>query len=186
MEDIYIIDLFWRRDENAVRLVEEKYHSTCYSIAWKILMSREDSEECVNDTWFAAWRYIPPQKPPKLVAFLGKITRGFAIDMLRKKHAAKRIDMHIAGITEDVESLNIAIMHNLDEHMEEKELIEIINRFLGSLSDRDRVIFVQRYWVMESIKNIAARHKMSEGAIKQNLLRNKRKLKKALEKEGRI
>ena len=106
--------------------------------------------------------------------------------MLRKKHAAKRIDMHIAGITEDVESLNIAIMHNLDEYMEEKELIEIINRFLGSLSDRDRDIFVQRYWVMESIKNIAARHKMSEGAIKQNLLRNKRKLKKALEKEGRI
>ena len=178
MEDTYIIDLFWRRDENAIQLVDKKYNSTCYSIAWKILMNREDSEECVNDTWFAAWRYIPPQRPPKLVAFLGKITRGFAIDMLRKKHAAKRMDMHIAGITEDVESLNIAIMHNLDEHMEEKELIEIINRFLGGLSDRDRDIFVQRYWVMESIKNIAARHKMSEGAIKQNLLRNKRKLKK--------
>ena len=186
MEDTYIIELFWSRDESAIQLVDKKYNSTCYSIAWKILMNREDSEECVNDTWFAAWRYIPPQKPPKLVAFLGKITRGFAIDMLRKKHAAKRIDMHIAVITEDVESLNIAIMHNLDEHMEEKELIEIINRFLGSLSDRDRDIFVQRYWVMESIKNIAARHKMSEGAIKQNLLRNKRKLKKALEKEGRI
>ena len=184
MEDTYIIDLFWSRDETAIQLVDKKYNSTCYSIAWKILMNREDSEECVNDTWFAAWRYIPPKRPPRLVAFLGKITRGFAIDMLRKKHAAKRIDMHIAGITEDVESLNIAIMHNLDEHMEEKELIEIINRFLGSLSDRD--IFVQRYWVMESIKNIAARHKMSEGAIKQNLLRNKRKLKKALEKEGRI
>ena len=113
MEDTYIIDLFWRRDENAIQLVDKKYNSTCYSIAWKILMNREDSEECVNDTWFAAWRYIPPKRPPKLVAFLGKITRGFAIDMLRKKHAAKRTDMHIADITEDVESLNIAIMHNL-------------------------------------------------------------------------
>ena len=106
--------------------------------------------------------------------------------MLRKKHAAIRTDMHIADITEDVESLNIAIMHNLDEHMEAEKLIEIINRFLGGLSDRDRDIFVQRYWVMESIKNIATRHKMSEGAIKQNLLRNKRKLKKILEKEGRL
>ena len=84
------------------------------------------------------------------------------------------------------ESLNIAIMHNLDEHMEAEKLIEIINRFLGGLSDRDRDIFVQRYWVMESIKNIATRHKMSEGAIKQSLLRNKRKLKKILEKEGRL
>ena len=108
MEDTYIIDLFWRRDENAIQLVDKKYNSTCYSIAWKILMNREDSEECVNDTWFAAWRYIPPKRPPKLVAFLGKITRGFAIDMLRKKHAAKRMDMHIANITEEVESLNTA------------------------------------------------------------------------------
>ena len=107
MEDNYIIDLFWSRDENAIQLVDKKYRSTCYSIAWKILMNREDSEECVNDTWFAAWRYIPPKRPPKLVAFLGKITRGFAIDMLRKKHAAKRMDMHIVDITEEVESLRV-------------------------------------------------------------------------------
>ena len=183
MEDNYIIDLFWSRDENAIQLVDKKYRSTCYSIAWKILMNREDSEECVNDTWFAAWRYIPPKRPPRLVAFLGKITRGFAIDMLRKKYAVKRMDMHIVEITEEVESLNTATMYNLDEHMEAEKLIEIINDFLKSLSDRDRDIFVQRYWVMESIKNIATRHKMSEGAIKQNLLRNKRKLKKILERK---
>lgn len=186
MEDTYIIDLFWRRDENAIKLVDKKYNAVCYSIAWKILTNREDSEECVNDTWFAAWRYIPPKRPPRLVAFLGKITRGFAIDMLRKKYAAKRMDMHITDITKEVESLNTAIIHDLDEHMEAEELIEIINNFLSNLSDRDRDIFVQRYWVMESIKNIAARHKMSEGAIKQNLLRNKKKLKKILESEGRL
>lgn len=186
MEDTYIIDLFWNRDENAIQLVDKKYNHTCYSIAWKILMNREDSEECVNDTWFAAWRYIPPQRPPKLVAFLGKITRGFAIDTLRKKYAAKRTDMHITDITEEAESLNTTIMHHLDEHIEAEELIKIINRFLSDLSERDRDIFVQRYWVMESVKNISARHKMTEGAIKQNLLRNKRKLKKILEKEGRL
>ena len=106
--------------------------------------------------------------------------------MSPKKHAAKRMDMHIVDITEEVESLNTTVMHSLDEHMEAEKLIEIINRFLGGLSDRDRDIFVQRYWVMESIKNIATRHKMSEGAIKQNMLRNKRKLKKILEKEGRL
>lgn len=125
MEDAYIIDLFWKRDENA-------------------------------------------------------------IDMLRKKYTARRTDMHMANISEEVECLSSAINHNLDEHMEAGELIKIINDFLGDLSARDRDIFVQRYWVMESIKNIAARHKMSEGAIKQNLLRNKKKLKKILEKEGRL
>ena len=94
----------------------------------------------------------PPKRPPRLVAFLGKITRGFAIDMLRKKYAAKRMDMHITDITEEVESLNTAIIHDLDEHMEAEELIEIINNFLSNLSNRDRDIFVQRYWVKQILK----------------------------------
>ena len=140
MDDSQIINLYFARDENAIIETKNKYQNMCYRIAQNILYNREDSEECVNDTWFAAWRYIPPQRPPKLVAFLGKITRGFAIDMLRKKHAAKRMDMHIANITEEVESLNTARTHILDEHMEAEELIEIINRFLGGLSDRDRDI----------------------------------------------
>ena len=140
MDDSQIINLYFARDENAIVETKNKYQNMCYRIAQNILYNREDSEECVNDTWFAAWRYIPPQRPPKLVAFLGKITRGFAIDMLRKKHAAKRMDMHIANITEEVESLNTARTHILDEHMEAEELIEIINRFLGGLSDRDRDI----------------------------------------------
>ena len=72
MEDTYIIDLFWRRDENAIQLVDKKYNSTCYSIAWKILMNREDSEECVNDTWFAAWRLYPHPKAAKTGSFLRK------------------------------------------------------------------------------------------------------------------
>lgn len=186
MEDAYIIDLFWKRNENAIELVDKKYNAVCYSIAWKILTNREDSEECVNDTWFAAWRYIPPQNPPRLSAFLGKITRGFAIDMLRKKYAAKRADMHMADITGEVEDLNTVVIHSLDEHMEAGELVEIINDFLGKLSAGDRDIFVQRYWRMESIKDIAARHGTSEGAVKQKLLRNKKKLKKILEKEGRL
>ena len=140
MEDEKIVQLIWDRNENGIYELSEKYDRYCFCISERIVHDEEDAKECVNDTWFAAWRYIPPQRPPKLVAFLGKITRGFAIDMLRKKHAAKRMDMHIANITEEVESLNTARTHILDEHMEAEELIEIINRFLDGLSDRDRDI----------------------------------------------
>ena len=77
MEDTYIIDLFLRRDENAIKLVDKKYNAVCYSIAWKILTNRKDSEECVNDTWFAAWRYIPPQKDRQdWWLFWGKLQGG--------------------------------------------------------------------------------------------------------------
>lgn len=88
MEDNQIVSLFWDRDERAIAETDLKYHSFCFGVAWNLLTNKQDSEECVNDTWFAAWRSIPPKRPLKLPAFLGKITRGFAIDMLRKKYAA--------------------------------------------------------------------------------------------------
>ena len=54
MEDTKIVDLFWNRDQSAIRQVDQKYGKYCYAIAYGILSSREDSEECVSDTWHKA------------------------------------------------------------------------------------------------------------------------------------
>lgn len=183
MEDTQIIELFWNRDEMALKEVEKKYSHFCFHIAWKLLNNKEDSEECVNDTWFTAWKCIPPTKPAILSAFLGRITRNFAIDSLRKKYAVKRMDLHMADIVQEVEALNQQVAYSLDEHMEEKELIQLINTFLRGLSEKDRDIFIRRYWHMDSISDIASRHKESKSAIKSNLFRTRNKLKKVLEKE---
>lgn len=186
MEDIQIVTLFWNRDESAIKEVDLKYHNLCYGIAWNLLSNNEDSEECVNDTWFATWKYIPPKRPLKLPPFLGKITRGFAVDMLRKKYAAKRTDMHVVDVVNEVSGLNTTVVRSLDEHMEMQELVKIINDFLVDLSAKDRDIFIQRYWLMYPLKEIAIRHKTSAGAIKQNLFRSRNRLQKVLEREGHL
>lgn len=188
MEDTQIIELFWDRDETALNEIGQKYGHFCFNIAWKILANKEDSEECVNDTWFAAWRYIPPKRPTILSSFLGKITRNFAIDNLRKKYAAKRMDLHMTNtmvdITQEVKALNQQITYSLDKHIEEKELVQLINTFLQELKDKDRDIFLRRYWHMDSIAEISKRHGESESSIKSNLFRTRNKLKKELKKEG--
>lgn len=188
MEDMEIVELFWSRDEKALKEVDKKYNYFCFNTAWKILENREDSEECVNDTWFRAWKSIPPVKPSILSAFLGRITRNFAIDNLRKKYAAKRTDLHMENknteIMWEVESLNGWVANSLEKHIEEKELIQLINSFLGKLSEKDRDIFIHRYWHMDSVADIAARHKVSKNSIKSNLFRTRNKLKKLLEREG--
>lgn len=181
MEDNQIVDLYWRRDEDAIQETGRKYTQFCFGIAWNILFNKEDSEECVNDTWFAAWKYIPPQRPVYFSAFLGKITRGFAIDCLRKKSAAKRVTMHIVDITEELENLNHTLVYTLDSHMEEKELVNIINGFLHNLAVRDRDIFIRRYWYADSIRDIAERHNYSISKIKSNLFRTRKKLLRILE-----
>ena len=90
MEDEKIVMLYWERNENAIRESEQKYGKYCYTIAYNILHSHEDSDECVNDTWNGAWNSMPSEKPSRLQSFLARITRNIAIDRFRYDSAQKR------------------------------------------------------------------------------------------------
>lgn len=184
MEDKKIVRLFLDREESAIRELDRKYSRFCFKIAFNILSSREDSEECVNDTWFRTWNYIPPKQPAVLSSFIGRITRGLAIDRLRKKYAAKRVDMHIADLEAETEQLDRLAANTLEDKISETEFYEILNSFLRGLAERDRDIFLRRYWHMDSLKEIAARHGRTEGSIRGSLYRTRKKLYKLLEKEG--
>ena len=95
MKDNEIISLFELRDEYAIQALSDKYHLYCYKIAWNLLANKEDTEECLNDTWFSVWSVIPPKKPSVLSHFCGRITRNLSIDRLRKKYADRRPDVHM-------------------------------------------------------------------------------------------
>lgn len=181
MEDNKIIDLFWQRNEAAITETSAKYTSYCHTVAWNILFNNEDSEECVNDTWYTAWKRMSPKRPAILSSFLGRITSGFAIDKIRMKCAGKRVDSYVISLSDEVEKLNSKLTYTLDEQIEERELIKTINCFLKNLSSEDRDIFVRRYWYMDSIKTIAVRHGYSESKVKSNLYRNRKKLEKTIE-----
>ena len=186
MKDVQIIELFWQRDETALTEVENKYANYCFAIAWKILMNREDSEECVNDTWLTAWSTIPPKRPSILSSFLGRITRNFAIDILRKKYAAKRPDkhtVHMDDILMEAEILNQQTIHFLEHKETEEELVRLLNEFLETLKEKDRDIFLRRYWHMDSMAELTKRHNLSESAVKVNLFRTRKKLEKIMRKE---
>ena len=90
MNDQEIIALYWAKEERAISATAEKYGSYCHAIAYNILYDRFDAEECVNDTYLGAWNSIPPQRPNRLAAFLGKITRNLALNRYKRNHAAKR------------------------------------------------------------------------------------------------
>ena len=90
MEDERIVMLYWERNEDAIRETAVKYGKYCYTVAYNILGSREDSDECVNDTWHGAWRAIPPERPTRLKSILARITRNLAIDRYRYESAQKR------------------------------------------------------------------------------------------------
>lgn len=183
MEDKQIIMLFENRDETAICELSNKYNKFCFKIAWNILGNYEDVEECVNDTWFLVWRYIPPKKPSVLSAFCGKIVKGLAIDRLRKRCAQKRVDNRMTDIISETGYLNKAI-NLLEEEMQEKLAVEEINEFLDTLETAKRDMFIRRYWYLDTIDEIAERHGKSKGSVKNTLYRVRRQLHRHLEERG--
>ena len=121
MEDTVIINLYFDRSEKAIQATEEKYSRYCFSIAWNVLYDKEDSDECVNDTWLATWNSIPPRKPAILSAFLGKITRNLAIDCFRRKKAAKRSTEHILELCKELEEIEDVTAYSLNDEIQRKQ-----------------------------------------------------------------
>ncbi|MBQ9778713.1 MAG: sigma-70 family RNA polymerase sigma factor [Clostridia bacterium] len=180
MEDERIVALYWERNEAAIRESETKYGGYCYTVAYHVLHSHEDADECVNDTWNSAWHAIPPERPTRLRAFLARITRNIAIDRYRRDSAQKRSAEVESAIDEYWECVP-----NGDAPIgDEVALREAINGFLASLDARTRVIFMRRYWYSMSVKDIAQGMRLSQDHVSVILHRTRSKFRDYLTKEG--
>lgn len=175
MEDTKIVQLYWDRDQDAIKYTAQKYENYCTSIARNILGNLEDAEECVNDTYINAWNSIPPHKPGVLSTFLGKIIRNISFNRYKYNHAEKRGGSEIPAILDELSEC-VSGKEDVEEEIEYKELIRTINDFLASLSQEKRNIFICRYWYSDSIASIAKVYGMKEGTISMILNRLRLKL----------
>ncbi len=182
MEDIQIVELYFQRAESAIDQTQEKYGKYCHHIAMNILGSHPDAEECVNDALLQAWNSIPPQKPHSLSAYLGKITRNLAINRAIHEKAQKR-SSRVTVVLDEVEDF-LPSPSDGGVLSDELALKDAINRFLASLPVRHRGIFLQRYWYLYSVKEIARNFQITESNVKIILHRTRTKFKNYLEKEG--
>ena len=185
MEDKNIIQLFFERSESAIAETATKYGKLCHTIAYNILYNEEDSEECVNVTYMKAWEVIPPQIPEKLAAFLGKITRNLAISKYRHNSSKKRGGGQVAYALEELAEC-IPDKNTTEQAISDKLFLEQMNTFLEGLSAEKRKVFMQRYWYLRPISEIAEEFSMSESKVKMILHRTRNALKEVLEKEGII
>lgn len=183
MNDNDIVALYWKRSETAIRETTVKYGGYCFRIANNILGDSGDAEECVNDTYLAAWNCIPPNKPSELSTFLGKIVRRTALKRLREKHAEKRGGgQAVLALDELLEC--IPSKKTIDDDLDEKVLAGLINAFVASLRTNERRMFVCRYWYLDSVGDIAEKFGYSQSKVKTALHRTRRKLLDYLNKEG--
>ena len=156
MEDKQIVELYWARSEQAITETDQKYGKYCYYIAHNILKNHEDSEECVNETYWKAWRLMPPKQPQKLSAFLGKITRNLSINKYNLLHTQKRGEGQFPIALEELQEC-IPSGENVEQAVENEELAEIFNRFLEMLPVEKRKVFSLLIYNNYGLTNVSHR-----------------------------
>lgn len=181
MEDSKIIALFFSRDEDAIYYTSEAYGEKLQTLADNVVRNELDAQECVSDTYLKAWDTIPPQRPNHFFAYLAKICRHFALGRLDWKNAAKR-KAEVVSLTQEME--NCIPDRSLDIALEAKALGRILDAFLRTLTAENRMVFMRRYWYVDTISEIAARYGITESAVNMRLKRTREKLHSYLEKEG--
>lgn len=182
MDDKRIINLFFRRDEQAIAETRRKYGPYCNKIALNLLGSYEDAEECVSDALFAAWQKIPPLIPRSLRLFLGRLTRNLSVSRYRSLSAGKRR----CGMDDLLTELSDCLPdgNSLEDRVDSRALAALISRWLDGLPPRDRELFVLRYWFCDSLTDIAVQAEETPQKLAQRTYQLRRSLKQFLEKEG--
>jgi RNA polymerase sigma-70 factor (ECF subfamily) len=183
MEDFAIVDLYWARDERAIAESDSKYGRMLSSLSFSLTGSHQDAEECVSDTYIAAWNSMPEDRPDLLGAYLSKIVRRISISRFRSEHRQKRGG---GGVDLVLDELGECIPDSWDVQadFENGRLRALLNGFIGSLPREKRDVFVLRYICSKSVDDIAHRLGLSQGKVNTILHRTRLALKQLLEEEG--
>lgn len=183
LSDEDIIELYWQRNEDAIRMTNEKYGKFLYRIAYRFLHDHSDCEECQNDTYHAVWHRIPPTRPSAFRAFLAGIMRNIAIDRFHEKTNQKKIPSEFCVSLEECEGF-LSFDKSPDETLMAEELGKMISHFLRTLDEKDRYIFMSRFYLVEPIETIAKELHLSESAVYKKLAKLKRELHDYLAERG--
>ena len=181
LSDEQIIELYWQRRENAISETDKKYGEFLFRIAQNILHDRSDCEECKNDTYLGVWNAIPPTRPTEFAAFLVQIMRRIAINRYKERTCKKRIPSELTVAMEDVQN-TLQSNDAIDAAYQAQEVGNIINDYVKSLPDRRRYIFIDRFYLSESVETIAADLKISPATVYREIEKIKQGLKLHLER----
>lgn len=181
MEDREILALFRQREQGAIPALEERYGKRLRGLALRLLGSAEDAEECVSDTYLAAWNAIPPEEPVYLFAYLTAICRNRALSILNRENTRKRRG-ELVALTAELEQCIPDERREREQNA--REIGEALSRFLMGLGAEPRRFFLRRYWYAESVREVAEHCGVSESKVKMSLHRTRKKLREFLQEEG--
>ena len=172
----------YRHDETALEAVSRQYGRLMYNLAYRILGSPSDAEECVNDALLDLWNSVPPDRPKRVLAYVSALVRRRAVDRVRYKTASRRGGEEYGSSMEELAEC-LADPEG-ESTLETVAIRDCLQRFLYTLSEEDRTVFTLRYFSCMSAEEIGEACGLRGSAVVMRLVRIRKKLKKALEYDG--
>ncbi len=182
MRDNDIIELFFARDEAAIAATDKSYGRSLLRLCENITSSRADAEECLNDTYLAAWNRIPPERPERLFAYLARVARNQACKRVRSRARQKRA-VELVELTDELAEA-LPSEYDISSELDEKRLAALIDGFIRGLDESTGFVFMRRYFFSDSIKELSKLTGYSQSKLKSMLSRTRKKLRELLTKEG--
>ncbi len=181
--DEQIIELYWKRDEKAIRATDIKYGKRIFHIAYNILHDKSDSEECQNDTYLRIWKRIPPTRPSSLLAFASKISRDAALDKYKMRMSQKRIPSELTVSLEELTEI-MPTYDLAEKEYEIRELSQIISNYLREIPKRQKYIFMGRFYFGCTMEEIADKLSVNASTVQREIVKIKQNFKIYLERNG--
>ena len=183
LPDEEIVELYWNRDEKAITATDDKYRQFLFTIAYNIVHDNLDCEECLNDTYLGTWNRIPPTRPNVFQAFLSRIMRNIAVNRYKHNTAAKRVPSELTVSLEELEHCMRSDL-TVEEEVAIKRLGDALNDYLCALPERDRLVFMCRYYYADKVIEIADMLGISRNTVTKYLDNIREGLKEHLIEEG--
>ena len=181
--DERIVDMYWERNPEAIQETDKKYGKVLRNVAYNILFDDLDCEECQNDTYLGVWNAIPSTRPASFAAFIMRIMRWTAISRYKEKSRKKRIPSQMTiSLDELADSISSGVQ--IEEEYESKQLGKLISDYVWSLNEKQRYLFVDRYYLAESVEKTASDLSVSTQSVYRELRKIKQGLKEYLERNG--
>ena len=183
LTDEQIVELYWQREERAIKATDEKYGKYLLTIAYNIVHDKLDSEECLNDTYLGTWNSIPPARPSAFQAFISKIMRCAAVNKFKSNHAQKRVPSELTVALDEMDDF-ITYEKTVEEERITSELARVISEYLDSLDENSATMFICRYYYADKVDDIADMMKIHRSTVFRGLADMRKGLKEKLQKEG--
>ena len=169
-----------RGEQDAFRVLVERYQKYAYTLALRMLNVPADAEDAAQEAFLAAWKALPKfRMDAQFSTWLYRLTINAATDILRRRKREP-------DCPETAQSLAFCpdTADTPEEAAQRSERREQVRRAIGALSENHRKILLLREVTGLKYEEIGAALELSPGTVRSRLARARKELREKLQAEG--